>query len=76
MIDHALLLQCLSQTDESIANGVRVIAKQREVITALKADGRAMGEAENMLVCFEQAHATNLAARDTIMSELARTKWT
>jgi hypothetical protein len=29
-----------------------------------------------MLACFEQAHATNLAARDTIMSELARTKWT
>jgi hypothetical protein len=56
-------------------SGVWVIAKQRETIAKLIADGRVTEDAENMLACFEQAHAIDLANREHIKDELARTAW-
>ena len=75
MMDYALLLQQLSQAEARIANGVRVIARQRKVIAALVDDGHVAEKAEIVLTSFEQAQATNFVIHEDIKQELARTAW-
>lgn len=75
MMDYALLLQLLTQAEERIASGIRVIANQRAAVARLTADGHVTEDAEGMLTCFEQAHAIDLADREHIKKELARSAW-
>ena len=72
MMDHSVLLQQLSQAAARIVTGTRIIARQREVIAALKDDGHFAHDAERMLTCFEQAQASNCAIHEDLTMELKR----
>jgi len=71
-MDYALLLQQLSNSEARIANGVQVIARQREVIAALKDDGHFTHDAESMLARFEEAQARNYAIHEDLTKRLER----
>jgi len=75
MMDYALLLQLLTQAEERIASGTRVIANQRATVAKLIADGHVTEDAKSMLMCFERAHAIDLADHEHIKTELARSAW-
>jgi Fe2+ or Zn2+ uptake regulation protein len=75
MMDRALLLQQLGQSEKRIEAGVQKVTKQRETIAGLAADGHDAVEAKRVLADFEQAQAMSLAHYERIEIELARTKW-
>jgi hypothetical protein len=74
MTEDMVLLQRLARAEERIAMGTRIIARQREVLAELAANGQVDDEVTNRLAGFEQMHETNLAICEDIKMELAETR--
>jgi hypothetical protein len=72
MVDLAIEREHLAQADRDIDAGERRIAAQRLLLARLRRDGHETGEAERLLLNFEQTLAMWKAHRDAILREIAR----
>ncbi len=70
-MDPDLLREALSETEQHIADGERMIAEQRTLAKeAAERGARYADEANRLLSIFEKSLAVNVAERDRILREL------
>ena len=74
MTEHAVLFQRLARAEERIAMGTRIIARQREALAELAANGQVDDEGAKRLTGIEQMHETDIAIREDIKMELAENR--
>ncbi len=70
-MDHAGLTQRLAKVEERIANGLRQIAEQREVIGELEHSGRPADHAKYLLAGLQLLQAAHRDVRSHLLKELA-----
>jgi hypothetical protein len=61
----------LAQAEEHVALGERNIARQKGIITRLKAGGHDTAEARELLEAFENMQIQHVAHRDRLMKEIS-----
>ena len=73
-LNPAMISKHLTQAEEQVAIGARNIAKQRQILAELEADGHYSSEARTMLANFERNQRMNLFHRERVMQELAHSR--
>ena len=71
-MDRAVLHQRLAKTEDQIANGLRHIARQREVIAELESNGRPADHAKYLLAGFELLQTARRDSRDWLLEQLSK----
>ena len=66
----AMILEHLRMAEQHVADGVRHIARQRELIAELRRDRHDTWAAENLLKLFEETQALHVADRDRLSAQL------
>jgi len=71
-MDRAVLHQRLAKTEDQIANGLRHIARQREVIAELESNGRPADHAKYLLAGFELLQTARRDSRDWLLEQVSK----
>lgn len=71
-MDRALLLDHLAMAERHVAEGERIIARQREIVAQLTRDGHAglLSKALDLLSMFEETQAAHVTDRNRLRKEL------
>jgi hemerythrin len=70
-MDRAMLLQHFAMTERHVAEGERLIKRQREIIAALGRKGFDTQWARELLEQLEETQTSHIAHRDRLAKELA-----
>lgn len=71
-MDHGVLTDHLRQAEEHVALGERHIARQREIVAELEADGHDVTEPRRLLALFEEVQALHVQGRDRLQELVAQ----
>jgi hypothetical protein len=71
-MNRAVLQRRLAEAEEQIANGLRHIARQRELIAELESNGHPTGHAKYLLAGLELLQAARLDSRDWLLEQLSK----
>ncbi len=77
-VDHARIRAYLAMAERHVAQGERILARQREIVAKLCRGGhlRAAQAASDLLSTFEESQALHVADRDWLLAELAQNRST
>jgi hypothetical protein len=70
-MEHPALFEHLALAETHVAEGERILARQRRLLAELERDGHDTRTARTLLQSFEQTQASHVAERDRLRAELS-----
>jgi hypothetical protein len=69
-MNRAVVQRRLAEAEQQIANGLRHIARQRDLIAELESNGQSSGHAKYLLAGLELLQAARLDSRNWLLEQL------